>query len=985
MRCIATAVFAVLGWAAMGASQPQAEIPALEARITDLNRRLLGVGGPPPAAAGIIAERAAALRKLIQRDPARALSLALPESAVGALRRAYPNLASSLEERGEWSGPITELIADDFENHVSRRLIWMRVAEGELDLRFASGEPVHLKTGDRARVQGTRLGMTVAAVGASVTAPAAAAGTCNTTGEQKIAALMVSFPTGSRPVMTQDGLREMLFGTSGKSLDGYWREASYGKTWATGDVIGWLELDQTYSCDDSDWLASAALAAARTQADLSQYNRVFIYFPGPCGSYVGLGTLGCIGGASVAWFPINGSLDPYLELSVTAHEGGHNLGLNEVKGRQYFQEALGAPNDAGVRTTYYDPFTTMGNFLGIVGHYNARQKWQLGWLGADEVTTVEQPGAYRIAPLGSTTGVPKALRIRRGDLDAWLWAEYRQPAGLYESTLEQVAQVYTGALIHYEDSVNQDSSYSAGNTDLLDFTPGSQDYDRVDVMDPALAAGQRWDDKWTPESIEVTAADPDGLSIQVSQDSCVNLSASSAFHGGGEETGSVQVTASSGCQWTVLVSPAQSWITLTSADSGTGNGAVSYRVAAVATPQVRQGTLSVGRRTFVITQYGLNMPPTGVAVFPPSGAGYLQTFTFTYSDLNGVQDITLPGAAFRDNGGTRDCAVFLDLTTGTVDLSDESFTILTGALGSPSVLENRHCAVALSGVTVERAEGQLFFRVPMTFKPEFDGSRDVVLWAFDRSGASGSTLTLGQWTVGALPGSAPEISVAGVVNAASYQGGAVAPGEIVAIFGTGLGPAQIAYARYDATGLLGNFAGGTKVFFDGVQAPMIYALDGQVSAIVPYSVASSTKVRVEYQGRRSNEVTVPVAAALPGIFRYPSSTQGVVVQEAGFNSDQLPVERGKIVWFYVTGEGQTVPAGVDGRLPVAPNWPVPAGDLTVTFGDQPGRVEFKGLVYAGVLQLNVRVPDDAPVGSNVPLTVTVGGIPSPADTTIAVK
>jgi uncharacterized protein (TIGR03437 family) len=142
---------------------------------------------------------------------------------------------------------------------------------------------------------------------------------------------------------------------------------------------------------------------------------------------------------------------------------------------------------------------------------------------------------------------------------------------------------------------------------------------------------------------------------------------------------------------------------------------------------------------------------------------------------------------------------------------------------------------------------------------------------------------------------------------------------------------------------------------------------------------------VEYQGRSSNEVTVPVAAAVPGIFRYPSSTQGVAVQEAGFNSDQLPVERGKIVWFYVTGEGQTVPAGVEGRLPVAPNWPVPAGDLTATFGDKPGRVEFKGLVYAGVLQLNVRVPDDAPVGANVPLTVTVGGISSPPGTTIAVK
>jgi uncharacterized protein (TIGR03437 family) len=405
----------------------------------------------------------------------------------------------------------------------------------------------------------------------------------------------------------------------------------------------------------------------------------------------------------------------------------------------------------------------------------------------------------------------------------------------------------------------------------------------------------------------------------------------------------------------------------------------------MASPQVRRGTISVGRRTFEITQSGLNQAPSGIAVFPPSGAGYVQTFTFTYSDLNGAQDIVRPGVEFRDSPGGRVCSLFVDISAGSVGLQDEFGPVLEGALGSATALENRYCAVALSGISWEQAGGQLLLRMPMTFKPEFDGLKDVRPKAFDRAGGFGLPSTLGQWTVGELPGPKPAIADAGVVNAASYQGGAVAPGEIVAIFGTGLGPAQIDYARYDAAGLLGNFAGGTTVFFDGVQAPVIYALDGQVSAIVPYSVASSTKVRVEYQGRSSNEVTVPVAAAVPGIFRYPSSAQGVVVQEAGFNSDQLPVERGKIVWFYVTGEGQTVPAGVDGRLPVAPNWPVPAGDLTVTFGDKPGRVEFKGLVYAGVLQLNVRVPDDAPVGSNVPLTVTVGGIPSPADTTIAVK
>src|SRR5205823_6177441 len=97
-------------------------------------------------------------------------------------------------------------------------------------------------------------------------------------------------------------------------------------------------------------------------------------------------------------------------------------------------------------------------------------------------------GTFRIAPLGSPTGSPKALRIpREGTVSGELWVEYRQPAGLYESKLPP--QGYTGALIHYEDSVNGVDGvlelYSS--TDLLDFTRGSAPDLRTDFRDPALA------------------------------------------------------------------------------------------------------------------------------------------------------------------------------------------------------------------------------------------------------------------------------------------------------------------------------------------------------------------------------------------------------------------------------------------------------------------------------------------------------------------
>ncbi len=79
------------------------------------------------------------------------------------------------------------------------------------------------------------------------------------------------------------------------------------------------------------------------------------------------------------------------------------------------------------------------------------------------------------------------------------------------------------------------------------------------------------------------------------------------------------------------------------------------------------------------------------------------------------------------------------------------------------------------------------------------------------------------------------ITAEGVVNAASYVGGAVTPGEIVTIFGAGFGSPALALASYDAAGYLPRFVGDTRVLFDGAQAPMIYMnarLGGTIKSIV---------------------------------------------------------------------------------------------------------------------------------------------------------
>jgi uncharacterized protein (TIGR03437 family) len=78
-----------------------------------------------------------------------------------------------------------------------------------------------------------------------------------------------------------------------------------------------------------------------------------------------------------------------------------------------------------------------------------------------------------------------------------------------------------------------------------------------------------------------------------------SLSASGASVGAAQTTGTVAVTAGTGCTWTAT-SNAPTWLTTSSA--GIGNGTVSYAVTANAGTSSRTGTITVGGQTFTVTQ-----------------------------------------------------------------------------------------------------------------------------------------------------------------------------------------------------------------------------------------------------------------------------------------------------------------------------------------------------------------------------------------------
>jgi uncharacterized protein (TIGR03437 family) len=240
----------------------------------------------------------------------------------------------------------------------------------------------------------------------------------------------------------------------------------------------------------------------------------------------------------------------------------------------------------------------------------------------------------------------------------------------------------------------------------------------------------------------------------------------------------------------------------------------------------------------------------------------------------------------------------------------------------------------------------------------------------------------------------PKPVVSAVGNAASYATGGIAPGENIVIFGTGVGPAAIASGAI-ANGIWGTTAGNTRVLFDGVPAPVIYASSTQTSVMVPYGVNGrpTTNLVVEFSGVQSTPLAYNVVAASPGIYtlNQQGTGPGAIINQDGItvNSPNTPAAVGSVVSVYMTGEGQTTPPGVDGAIipPILSSLKNPVLPVTATVNGLPATVVYAGSAagsISGLMQVNLIIPAGAPTGGAVPIAVTVGTVASQSGVTIAI-
>ena len=226
----------------------------------------------------------------------------------------------------------------------------------------------------------------------------------------------------------------------------------------------------------------------------------------------------------------------------------------------------------------------------------------------------------------------------------------------------------------------------------------------------------------------------------------------------------------------------------------------------------------------------------------------------------------------------------------------------------------------------------------------------------------------------------PQVPGNGVVNMANYGSG-VAPGGLIAIFGSNL-----ASAATSASSPLPTLLGGACVTLNNTPLSLLATAPTQINAELPPTLAAGRYplvVRSIGGQAASSTVNVTVSKYAPAVF---VDAQGAALYHADgtrVNRDH-PGKRDEKLTLYATGLGVTT----GGR--VTAGTPSPASPLAVTapvllyFGNPLIKeagiiVDWSGLLPGsiGVYQINCRIPGAHIKGDALPITLKIGGVSSP--------
>jgi uncharacterized protein (TIGR03437 family) len=246
--------------------------------------------------------------------------------------------------------------------------------------------------------------------------------------------------------------------------------------------------------------------------------------------------------------------------------------------------------------------------------------------------------------------------------------------------------------------------------------------------------------------------------------------------------------------------------------------------------------------------------------------------------------------------------------------------------------------------------------------------------------------------------------VQGIGNAATSQG-AISMNTLVAIYGANFVPSGVQRSVGGGDIRESRFPtelGCVAVEVGGRRVPVLHIQQDQINIQAPTSTQTGTQpVKVIINPGRPSEVsveggTINIQNYSPAFFTFNGSSIAALIAGTSTAAAEIavvpggrPAAPGEVVELYATGLGPSDPVYQAGEI--VPSRAVPLRDrITLSIGGTTlaaSDILYTGLApgsISGLYQINARLSASAPNG-NLPVILTIGGVSSPAGTTIPVR